>query len=200
MKLKPFLTLLLSTSTFAADYPYQISCLAPTERTDGSPLTNLDRYKIQYKECSSGPTTTTIIPATTCSAIITLPKKNYCWNMIAVDANNLESAPSNTAVMHLNTDTDGDTIPDYNDNCTLKFNLNQVDSDADGFGNHCDGDMNGDQIVNSFDTPLFRAQIAKPSIPPIYNPADLNTNGYVNAFDTAIFRSLLGKAPGPKAP
>ncbi len=43
-------------------------------------------------------------------------------------------------------DTDGDTIPDYFDNCTYVANgpnnsSNQIDSDGDGFGNACDYDF-----------------------------------------------------------
>jgi hypothetical protein len=94
-------------------------------------------------------------------------------------------------------DTDGDGIPDAGDNCTLKANPTQCDSDADGFGNACDGDLDNNGFTNAFDTPLFRQQLGQPSVGPTYNPADLNCNGFVNAFDTPLFRSLLGLPPGP---
>jgi hypothetical protein len=94
-------------------------------------------------------------------------------------------------------DADNDLVPDTSDNCRLTPNASQCDSDGDGYGNHCDADLNNNGSANAFDTPLFRAQLGQPSVGPTYNMADLNCNGAVNAFDTPIFRSLLGKLPGP---
>jgi beta-glucanase (GH16 family) len=95
------------------------------------------------------------------------------------------------------TDTDGDAVLNYLDNCTQQANATQVDSDNDGFGNRCDGDMNNNGSVNGQDTVLFRQQLGQPSTPPTYNSADLNANGAVNAQDTALYRQLLGQPPGP---
>ena len=53
-------------------------------------------------------------------------------------------------------DTDGDTVPDPMNNCTLVPNPGQCDSDSDGFGNHCDGDLNNNDFTNAQDTTLFR--------------------------------------------
>jgi hypothetical protein len=94
-------------------------------------------------------------------------------------------------------DADSDGAYDGQDNCTYAANLAQVDSDNDGFGNHCDGDLNNNGFTNAFDTPLFRAQLGQPSVNPTYNAADFNCNGFVNSFDTPIYRSLLGLPPGP---
>jgi hypothetical protein len=100
-------------------------------------------------------------------------------------------------------DTDADGAPNIADNCRLVPNNTgaaaQCDSDGDGFGNRCDGDLNNNNSTNAFDTPLYRAQLGKPSVAPTYNIADLNCNGSVNAFDTPVFRSLLGSPPGPGA-
>jgi hypothetical protein len=68
----------------------------------------------------------------------------------------------------------------------------------DGYGNRCDGDLDGNKFVSAADVVLFRAQLGKPSVAPVFNPADFDANGWVNAFDTAIFRSMIGKPPGPK--
>ena len=94
-------------------------------------------------------------------------------------------------------DTDGDTVPDPIDNCTLVPNPSQCDSDGDGFGNHCDGDLNNNTFTNSQDYLLFRAQLSQSSDPPTYNQADINCNGVVNAQDYLLFRDLLGKPSGP---
>ncbi|MBL8202076.1 MAG: right-handed parallel beta-helix repeat-containing protein [Chromatiales bacterium] len=94
-------------------------------------------------------------------------------------------------------DSDGDGVPDFMDNCTLVANPTQCDSDGDGYGNHCDGDLNSNGFTNAQDTGLFRQQLGQPSVGPAYNTADLNCNGAVNAQDTALFRSLLGRPPGP---
>ena len=46
---------------------------------------------------------------------------------------------------------DGDGIGDACDNCTLVSNADQRDTDADGYGNMCDADFNGDGVVNVTD-------------------------------------------------
>ena len=94
-------------------------------------------------------------------------------------------------------DADGDGVLDPADNCTLVANPAQVDSDADGYGNACDGDLNNNGFTNAQDYVLFRAQLGQPSVAPTYNQADLNGNGFVNAQDFVLFRQLLGSPPGP---
>jgi hypothetical protein len=96
-----------------------------------------------------------------------------------------------------NNDVDGDGIENNADNCYTLANANQADSDADGFGNRCDGDLNNNNVTNSQDYVLFRQQLGQPSVAPTYNKADLNANGVVNSQDYVLFRGLLGKAPGP---
>ncbi len=95
------------------------------------------------------------------------------------------------------TDTDSDGVLEYLDNCTQLANATQVDSDNDGFGNRCDGDMNNNGTTNSQDYVLFRQQLGQPSTPPTYNIGDLNGNGAVNSQDYVLFRGLLGQPPGP---
>lgn len=96
-------------------------------------------------------------------------------------------------------DTDGDGVANYMDNCRLVANASQVDSNNDGFGNRCDGDLNNNNATNAQDTVLFRQQLGQPSVAPVYNAADINSNGAVNAQDTVLFRGLLGSPPGPGA-
>ncbi len=94
-------------------------------------------------------------------------------------------------------DADADGAYDGQDNCTNVANFAQIDSDSDGFGNHCDGDFNNNSATNAQDTVIFRMQLGLPSTPPTYNMADLNANGAVNAQDTTRFRQLLGLPSGP---
>ncbi|MEO8444208.1 MAG: family 16 glycosylhydrolase [Gammaproteobacteria bacterium] len=94
-------------------------------------------------------------------------------------------------------DTDGDGVPDPGDNCSLVPNPAQCDSDGDGYGNHCDGDLNNNGLTNAQDYILFRGQLGQPSVNPTYNQADLNCNGAVNSQDYVSFRGLLSSPPGP---
>lgn len=94
-------------------------------------------------------------------------------------------------------DVDGDGIENSLDNCMLLANPGQCDSDSDGYGNRCDGDLSDNAATNSQDYILFRGQLGQPSAGPTYNPADINCNGAVNSQDYVLFRQLLGQPPGP---
>lgn len=107
------------------------------------------------------------------------------------------SADSATVTLNIGPDADGDDVLDASDNCTAVANPSQCDSDADGFGNRCDGDLNNNTVTNSQDVVLFRDQLTKPSVAPIYNEADLNCNGAVNSQDYVLLRQLLARPPGP---
>lgn len=71
-------------------------------------------------------------------------------------------------------------------------NPDQRDSDADGFGNRCDGDFNNDGLVNAIDIGLFKSFFGTANA-----NANLDGNDLVNFADQAIFKLLFGKAPGP---
>jgi hypothetical protein len=91
------------------------------------------------------------------------------------------------------TDTDGDGVADIADNCKLVANPLQEDTDADGYGNICDGDFNNDGSVNFADLALFRQRFGTANA-----DADLDSSGgSINFTDLAIFRGLFGKPPGP---
>lgn len=102
-------------------------------------------------------------------------------------------------------DTDQDGVADAADNCTAAPNGplrpdagggSQRDTDGDGYGNACDGDLNDSGgLVNTADLALFRAAFGSADA-----DADLNgSGGLVNAADLALFRTLFGKPPGPSA-
>lgn len=99
-----------------------------------------------------------------------------------------------------NPDADADGVADRVDNCTLRANYSQCDSDGDGYGNRCDGDLTNNGIANAQDTVTFRVFLGRTSASPEsdYNMiADINCNGVVNAQDATLYRQLLGLPPGP---
>jgi hypothetical protein len=90
------------------------------------------------------------------------------------------------------TDSDGDGIEDYRDNCTLRSNPGQRDTDGDGYGNFCDPDFNNDLIVNFADLAYMKSNFFS-----TYANADLNGDGIVNFADLAIIKQMFFKSPGP---
>ncbi|HMM76328.1 MAG TPA: DUF1800 family protein [Gammaproteobacteria bacterium] len=91
-------------------------------------------------------------------------------------------------------DADGDGVADTLDNCSAIANLDQRDTDGDGFGNRCDTDLNNDGVTNGIDVGLIRAAFG--SAGPL---ADFNGDKVVNGVDVGILRAYFGKAPGPGA-
>ncbi len=74
-----------------------LSWTPPTQRTNGTALTNLAGYRIKYGT-QSGTYTTTLplnTPAATTYTVNNLPPATYFFVMTAVDADGLESANSN---------------------------------------------------------------------------------------------------------
>jgi hypothetical protein len=88
-------------------------------------------------------------------------------------------------------DGDGDGLPDDVDNCTRVSNPSQRDTDGDGHGNACDGDLNNDGVVNFADLSIFRGRFGTND-----PDADLTGDGVVNFADLARFRELFGRPPG----
>ncbi|MFK8029096.1 MAG: choice-of-anchor tandem repeat NxxGxxAF-containing protein [Gammaproteobacteria bacterium] len=91
-------------------------------------------------------------------------------------------------------DTDGDSVPDSCDNCTLAQNVSQLDTNNDGFGNVCDADLNNDNIVNFIDISLFSRRFLTNDA-----DADLNGDGTVNFLDYVIMGNSFLSPPGPAA-
>lgn len=105
---------------------------------------------------------------------------------------NLADADSDTVD---NVDPSGDHGKD--DNCAIKRNEDQRDTDGDGYGNACDPDLDNDHDVDNGDANLMKAQFLKKNPNP---NADLNGDGKVNFADLAILKTFLdgSGAPGPK--
>ncbi len=91
-------------------------------------------------------------------------------------------------------DGDNDGVTDSLDNCLTAANADQRDTDADGFGNACDGDLNNDCNVDFSDLALLKAVFfsADPH-------ADLDGDGTVNFADLGIMKAGFFAAPGPSA-
>lgn len=91
-------------------------------------------------------------------------------------------------------DVDNDGVIDNEDNCLAVDNINQRDTDNDGFGNQCDADLNNDGITSIADFVNFKSKLFTTS-----PDTDLNGDGVVNIADFVIFRSLYLQPPGPAA-
>jgi hypothetical protein len=102
------------------------------------------------------------------------------WNLMYVEIESVESthdkyfSPSDKAILMSAlgpklADTDGDGIPDAQDNCPTVSNPNQLDSDGDGIGDACETlpvDTDGDGIPDAQD-----------NCPKVSNPDQLDSNG-----------------------
>ncbi len=95
-------------------------------------------------------------------------------------------------------DGDNDDVGNVCDNCTLVANADQRDTDTDGFGNMCDADLTNDNAVNLSDFSSFRAAFGKTApLNPEDEHADFNGDGAINLSDFSLFRASFGGAPGP---
>ncbi len=109
-------------------------------------------------------------------------------------------------------DFEEDKILSCSDNCKDVVNPSQRDSDNDGYGNACDGDIaknaapateadnasGNDCVVNFSDLITFSDAIFSEPTSENWNPdADLNADNVVNFGDLAVFSQLFLKAPGP---
>ncbi|MBI5788086.1 MAG: carboxypeptidase regulatory-like domain-containing protein [Candidatus Schekmanbacteria bacterium] len=92
-------------------------------------------------------------------------------------------------------DTDNDNVPDECDNCIMAANSSQTDTDGDGYGNACDGDLNNDGKINAIDLGLFKKYFTSQNL-----VADFDASGRVNTLDLGLFKILVTKRkPGPSA-
>ena len=93
-------------------------------------------------------------------------------------------------------DSDGDGIPNAEDNCVTFGNTDQRDSNGDGIGNACDADIVNDCVVNFADLTALKLAF----FPNPYDAdADLNGDGFVGFGDLGRFKETFfsGPTPGP---
>jgi hypothetical protein len=90
------------------------------------------------------------------------------------------------------TDSDGDGVADRTDNCTLVANADQRDTDADGYGNVCDADLDNDCLTGFLDLGIFKSVFLTND-----PDADMNGDQIVNFIDLGILKTLFFAPPGP---
>ncbi len=98
-------------------------------------------------------------------------------------------------------DADADGANDREDNCIHGANgpiirdaggASQRDSDGDGYGNICDGDLNNTSVVTSADFLMLRNALNTAG-----SNADLDGSGMVTSADYTLLRDGMNLAPGP---
>ena len=99
---------------------------------------------------------------------------------------------------HAAPDSDGDTLKDFLDNCMEAANHDQLDTDGDGYGNLCDGDLNDDGNTNTLDLNLYKLAHRTRLGDANYDvDADFNGDAVINTLDLNIYKGLHRKPPGP---
>ena len=87
-------------------------------------------------------------------------------------------------------DEDDDGVGDPEDNCLALANADQRDTNLDGYGNLCDADFDGNEVVNTIDLGVFKQSYLTAQGDPGYDPdADLDGDGAGRRAPTsALFR------------
>ena len=145
-------TLYLTFNAHAANV--ELAWDASTTREDGSQLSNLAGYFVYFGE-NSGQSSGTYSLKTDVKNVTKFKVENltagktYYFAVTAYDSAGLESKFSNEATLDLTTtppptsptlDTDGDGVPNSEDNCPSRANPDQSDQDGDNIGDVCDSE------------------------------------------------------------
>lgn len=95
-------------------------------------------------------------------------------------------------------DPDADDVINSFDNCTSVANADQRDTDVDGYGNLCDGDLNDDGSTDTLDLNLYKQAHRTSMGDANYDvDADFNGDGVINTLDLNIYKGLHRTPPGP---
>ncbi len=89
-------------------------------------------------------------------------------------------------------DSDFDGVADFEDNCTLAPNVDQVDADFDGFGNACDADCTQDGLTGARDFFALSRCRRRPDC-----ECDLTGDGLTNVGDYLLMSRRWGLPVGP---
>jgi hypothetical protein len=121
---------------------------------------------------------------------------NYVVQLIVNDGL-ANSAPA-TVTITADVDTDSDGVPQSIDNCTAVANADQLDTDNDGYGNLCDGDLNNDGSTDTLDLQLYKGMHRTEQGDLNYDPAaDFNGDAAIDTLDLNIYKELQLRPPGP---
>lgn len=96
-------------------------------------------------------------------------------------------------ISHTDADFDQDGVDDSFDNCLFVGNTDQIDFDADGYGNVCDGDIDNDGDTDGLDLALMALSRFHGDT----EVADLNGDELIDHDDLRIFALLFSHSPGP---
>jgi 3-phytase len=95
-------------------------------------------------------------------------------------------------------DSDGDDRCDAADNCLADPNVDQRDTNADGYGSACDLDVDQSGLVGIHDWNALRTSFGFAAGEPAYDPdLDANGDGVIGAFEFSQMRLRFGFPPGP---
>jgi hypothetical protein len=90
--------------------------------------------------------------------------------------------------------TDGDGVPDCEDNCLFKQNPSQFDADGDLCGNVCDADYSQDGFTGFQDFGMFVSRFGTNDPCCVHTEPPRTTVGWA---DWGAYLSLWGTVPGP---
>ncbi len=93
-------------------------------------------------------------------------------------------------------DFDGDGVPDNLDNCAVRPNPDQVDTDGDDCGNLCDADYNQRGIVDIGDLGFF-LQCFGTNNPLCQHTPPINATTVASIGDFGFFAQSFASPPGP---
>lgn len=100
-------------------------------------------------------------------------------------------------------DTDGDGVCNASDNCIYRANgrwdpQDQVDADADGFGDSCDPDLDNDGYASLSDVAIALASLGQsPGDSGYFDGADIDGDGSVTTKDIERILGAGNAPPGP---
>ena len=94
-------------------------------------------------------------------------------------------------------DTDGDGVLDNNDNCSLKMNPAQDDTDGDDCGNLCDADYTQDGLVKINDFGQFSVVFGTTGHPLQQHVEPISAANVVAVNDFGYLSSAFGGGTGP---